>query len=90
VDWQREAGRGRSVSELTLAQANQMLVHAGRVTPYRQDAPCGAALVGKRLSVYWDAKDALYVADVRAYDGCGERRARGGVRGRGGAMGGSS
>eukprot|EP00966_Prymnesium_polylepis_P036756 853059-Prymnesium_polylepis.1 len=39
VDWQGEAGRGRSCSVLTLAQANQLLVCAGRVTPYRRDAP---------------------------------------------------
>lgn len=68
VDWLREAGRGRSVSELTLAQANQMLVHAGRVTPYRQGGRSGAGLVGRKVSVYWDRTDMLHVADVRTYD----------------------
>jgi hypothetical protein len=68
VDWLREAGRGRSVSELTLAQANQMLVHAGRVTPYSQGGRSGARLVGRKVSVYWGRTDVLYVADVRTYD----------------------
>jgi hypothetical protein len=68
VDWQGEAGRGRSCSVLTLAQANQLLVCAGRVTPYRRDAPSGVALVGRRVSVYWDVMDALYTGEVLAYD----------------------
>ena len=68
VDWQGEAGRGRSSSALTLAQANQLLVCAGRVTPYRHDMASGAALVGRRISVYWDVMDALYTGEVLAYD----------------------
>eukprot|EP00966_Prymnesium_polylepis_P275380 6362456-Prymnesium_polylepis.1 len=45
-----------------------MLVHAGRVTPYRQGGRSGAGLVGRKVSVYWDRTDVLYVADVRTYD----------------------
>ena len=77
VDWVGEAGRGRSTSTLTPAQAGQMLVHAGRVTPYTRDTPRGEELVGRRVAVYWDAMDALYTAHVIEYDAAtGEHHVR--------------
>mmetsp|Transcript_21344 Transcript_21344/g.56190 ORF Transcript_21344/g.56190 Transcript_21344/m.56190 type:complete len:346 (+) Transcript_21344:580-1617(+) len=77
VDWVGEAGRGRSTNRLTAAQAGQMLVRAGRVTPYTRDTPHGDELVGRRVLVYWDAMDALYTAQVIEYDaGTGEHHVR--------------
>ena len=62
-------GRKGSVTTLSWQEARNMLVRAGRLAPRKRGAQQlgGAALVGRRVRVYWPGDDVCWAGEVKEW-----------------------